>query len=118
MRTSLLALLLAASGFAVHADDAMPADASSQAQAEEAVPVQAGQADQAAAKAGENRHDCLTQTGSRLKRRDRDGCISAPGQVITREDIDRSGAVDTADAVRRLTTRGTVRRGAASAGNP
>jgi len=46
--------------------------------------------------------DCLTETGSRIKRSPEQPCISAPGQVLSREDLDRTGAVNTADAVRKL----------------
>lgn len=50
-------------------------------------------------KAGVN---CLTETGSRIKRSAEQPCISAPGQVITRDDINRTGAIDTAEALRKL----------------
>lgn len=46
--------------------------------------------------------NCLQETGSRIKRDANQPCIGAAGQVITREQLDRSGAVTTADAMRRL----------------
>ncbi len=49
-----------------------------------------------------NAENCLTQTGSHLQRDAEHPCINAPGQVITREQIDRSGAATTADALRKL----------------
>lgn len=52
---------------------------------------------------------CLRQTGSHLRsvtpkaHGDRAvECASEPGRVYTREDIDRTGAISTADALRRL----------------
>lgn len=51
--------------------------------------------------AREQRPDCLKETGSRVKPKEGE-CIEAPGQVLTREDIDRTGSVDTADAIRKL----------------
>lgn len=64
--------------------------------------------------------DCLQQTGSRIvaaenahtDRRQtrgpsrantsRKGCAAGPGRVYTREDIERTGAIDMADALRQL----------------
>lgn len=54
---------------------------------------------------------CVRESGTRLKKRDKKGCTGAPGTSYSRADIDRTGAVDTADAVRKLSTSGTVRRG-------
>ena len=52
---------------------------------------------------------CLRQTGSHLRsftakpHNERAvECANAPGRVYTREDIDRTGAINTADAIRRL----------------
>lgn len=49
-------------------------------------------------------HNCLRQTGSRVARSERSGrkCISAHGRVYSREDIQRTGSPDLADALRRL----------------
>lgn len=50
-----------------------------------------------------NRH-CLRHTGSRITARDQDGkrCIAANGRVYTRDDIERTGEIDLATALRRL----------------
>ncbi|HLS83777.1 MAG TPA: hypothetical protein VK016_03845 [Arenimonas sp.] len=105
MKTYSLALLLAAAAFAAHAEEPAQATAPAE-QRQDTVVIEGDQA----AKADEDSR-CLTQTGTRLRHRDSKGCVSAPGQAFTREDIDRTGAVDTADAVRRLTVQGTVRGG-------
>lgn len=48
--------------------------------------------------------NCLQSTGSRLIRADRNGrkCAIAPGRAYDRSDLDRTGAGDLADALRRL----------------
>lgn len=61
-------------------------------------PVEANPA--AAKKAPRDERHCLKETGSRLKR-PKDECVPAPGQVITREEIEQSGATDAGEAVRR-----------------
>lgn len=55
-----------------------------------------------------NRH-CLQQTGSRITearnaraQRSERSCVLAAGRVYSRADIDSTGAVDLADALRRL----------------
>lgn len=46
---------------------------------------------------------CLRETGTRIQRRDRkDQCVNANGRSYTREDLDRTGDVNLADALRRL----------------
>ena len=45
---------------------------------------------------------CIRETGTRLRKRDRNGCTGAPGQSYSRDEIDRTGATDTGDAIRRL----------------
>ena len=51
-------------------------------------------------------HHCLRHTGSMIRARDRAGvgkrCIPASGRVWTREDLDRTGRIDVADALRTL----------------
>ncbi|PZO08493.1 MAG: hypothetical protein DCF27_08500 [Lysobacteraceae bacterium] len=54
---------------------------------------------------------CVRETGTRIDKRDKNGCTGAPGESYSREDINRSGAIDTADAIRKLSPRATVRRG-------
>lgn len=46
---------------------------------------------------------CIRHTGTRLKVRDKNGCIAtAPGRSYSRDDIERTGETDVADALRRL----------------
>lgn len=44
---------------------------------------------------------CLLETGTRIKVPDGE-CVAAGGRVLTREDLERSGAQTVGDAVRRL----------------
>jgi hypothetical protein len=53
------------------------------------------------ASAAEPQPNCLQSTGSRIQSDAERPCISAPGQVITREQLDRTGAATTAEAVRK-----------------
>jgi len=62
-----------------------------------------------AERAAANERFCLRETGSRITasrdartRGERDACINAGGRVYTREEIERTGAVDLQDALRRL----------------
>ncbi len=45
---------------------------------------------------------CLQHTGSRIKRDPAQPCLPAAGEVYTREDLDRTGAITTSDALRKL----------------
>lgn len=45
---------------------------------------------------------CLRETGSHIARNENRPCAGGPGETYTREDIDRTGATTTADALRRL----------------
>jgi len=54
---------------------------------------------------------CVRESGTLIDKRDKNGCTGAPGQSYSREDIDRTGAIDTGDAIRKLSPRATVRRG-------
>lgn len=49
--------------------------------------------------------NCLQDTGSRIQRSGSSGqaCIKAPGTVVTREQIEHSGAMTLSDALRRTT---------------
>ena len=53
---------------------------------------------------------CVRDTGTRLAARDDDGCTALPGESYDRDDIDRTGTVDTADAIRKLSPSATIRR--------
>lgn len=44
---------------------------------------------------------CLKDTGTRITPKD-GHCVNAPGQVISHEDIERSGATNAAEALRDL----------------
>lgn len=65
--------------------------------------------DGTSARALDDRH-CLRYTGSRIQpRAQKDGkdgsaCTMAAGRSYTRDDLDRTGEVDLADALRRLDT--------------
>ena len=56
------------------------------------------------AKAEVDDRNCLKHTGSRLIRADSKGrkCANATGRSYSKEDIDRTGAFDLHDAIRRL----------------
>ena len=72
--------------------------ASAGAAAEEA----AGQpADEPRAEQRESSH-CLKETGSRIKPSEDQPCINAAGRAYTREEIERTGATTTAEALRKL----------------
>lgn len=45
---------------------------------------------------------CLKETGSRIKPTEDQPCINAAGRAYTREDIERTGATTTAEALRKL----------------
>ena len=48
--------------------------------------------------------NCLKETGSRVIRADSKGrkCAIGPGRSYTKDDIDRTGSIDLADALRKL----------------
>lgn len=107
MKRLALTLLLGLSAFAVNAQSPAPAEIA-------AAPVAAEESTVITPPAETERlHDngCVRETGTKLKRRDKRGCTGAPGESYSRAQIDRTGAVDTADAIRKLSTSGTVRRG-------
>lgn len=66
--------------------------------------AQSASRDQAARNEVTDRN-CLKETGSRLAPRpDNKGrkCVNASGRAYSREDLDRTGAIDLSDALRRL----------------
>lgn len=93
------AALLMLSGFAVQAAQP-PATAASG-----SVDPAAQSPDQAKPD-GDKPRPCL-QTGSRLPSRDH--CVNAAGQVVTREELDATGAMTMGDALRRTVPSATVR---------
>ena len=46
--------------------------------------------------------NCITQTGSRLKSRDKNGCNGLPGRSYTKADLELTGATTVAEALQRL----------------
>ncbi|HEU0152658.1 MAG TPA: hypothetical protein VFQ84_04865 [Arenimonas sp.] len=120
MKRTVLSLLLALSAFAVSAQaaPAPSADAASPAPVAEAAPPAdaapsvdaatpadpaAPEADALAAKA--DARNCIRDTGTRIKRRDRDGCNGQPGESYTGEELRRTGASNPAEALRLLSPR-------------
>ena len=61
------------------------------------------------ADAADDDRRCLSATGSRIRDDGRD-CRALPGDSYDRDDIDRTGAIDTADAIRKLSPSATIRR--------
>ena len=101
LATALLALTYAAS-----AQTAAPAPAEADPQTTNTAPAEASDKQD---KADANKDDladrnCLKHTGSRLIRADSRGrkCANATGRSYSKEDIDRTGAFDLQDALRRL----------------
>ena len=105
MKRLALSTLLAALAFTASAQAQVDAPAP-------AVEPQVTVADAAAADATQqatprelNDRNCLKHTGTRITPRpDRNGrkCANVVGRVYNRDDLDRTGAVDLADALRRL----------------
>lgn len=60
--------------------------------------------DLAESEATHDRH-CLRDTGTRIKRRDRRGCTPGIGESYTGEELRRTGATSTAEALRLLSPR-------------
>lgn len=50
-------------------------------------------------------NNCLRYTGTRIQQRDKNGkpvCNPVPGRAYSKQDIDRTGEIDLADALRKL----------------
>jgi hypothetical protein len=45
---------------------------------------------------------CLRETGTRIKRRDGDGCLASPGRSYSRDELQRTGALTLGEALHRL----------------
>lgn len=91
-----LVVTLIAATFAIGAHAQVPA-----ADANKDQPTQADVVITGAHKPAPDRN-CLKQTGSLIVRREKEACINAAGRSYSREDIDRTGARDLADALQRL----------------
>lgn len=50
----------------------------------------------------EVKRNCIRDTGTRIARRDKDGCNGLPGRSYSQNDIRRTGEVNVADALQRL----------------
>lgn len=46
--------------------------------------------------------DCVSETGTRIKRKDKKGCNGLAGRSYDNDDISRTGATDIGDALRML----------------
>lgn len=53
---------------------------------------------------------CVRDTGTRIKHRGHRECLAVNGRSYSRDDIDRTGAVDLADALQRLDPSISMRR--------
>lgn len=63
--------------------------------------VAAADADETTRAAPRDAH-CLRETGTRIKRRDKNGCISAFGRAYTRDELERTGHNDLGSALSTL----------------
>jgi len=91
--------------FAASAQTAAPAPPTDPQTADPASTETSAKQDKADAKKDELAdRNCLQYTGSRLIRADSKGrkCANATGRSYSKEDIDRTGALDLRDAIRRL----------------
>jgi hypothetical protein len=50
------------------------------------------------------RQHCIRDTGSRIERKD-DGCSNQPGSSYSQDELQNTGRIDTADALRQLDPR-------------
>lgn len=101
-----LSLVLALAAFAAQAQT--PAAEPAVSPAEPEVIEVRGPADEAVAAADETTRaaprdaHCLRETGTRIKRRDKNGCISAFGRAYTRDELERTGHNDLGSALSTL----------------
>lgn len=132
MNRTVLTLLLALSPLALHAQSPAPTDpslenarpatatpatdagiapgtegATERGTATEAVAEAATSTETEAEPVADAAHDrrCLRDTGTRIQRRDRAGCNHAIGESYTGEELRRTGATTTAEALRLLSPR-------------
>lgn len=54
--------------------------------------------------------NCVTETGSRIKAKDKNGCNGLPGRSYDKDDIDRTGALTIGEALQRLDPSIQIRR--------
>lgn len=100
MNRIVISLFLSAFALGANAQTQTPApapDAAVQTQnASTEVTVITGDADHS------NDRHCLRETGSHIANKHKKTCVSANGSSYSREDIDRTGTTDLADALRHL----------------
>lgn len=104
MKHAAIAVLIGLSALAVQAQPPATAPEAAQSARAEATVITADDAARPDPR-------CVRDTGTRLANRDDKGCTGAPGDSYSREDIERTGATNTADALRKLSPRATVSRG-------
>ena len=104
LTAALLSLAFAASAQTAAPTAADPTTPQTAAAPAETTDEASANQNKAAAKDEAADRNCLKHTGSRLIRADSKGrkCAVATGRAYNRDDIDRTGAVDLRDAIRRL----------------
>ncbi|MDQ3618418.1 MAG: hypothetical protein M3374_06895 [Pseudomonadota bacterium] len=100
MKRLLIASLLGAFAFAASAQNTTTTDAQAQVETESAV---ANLDTEANVRLDADRN-CIRYTGSRIVPRKMDGkdCVIATGRAYSRKDIERTGEIDIANALRKL----------------
>lgn len=95
MKRLLIASLLGAIAFSASAQYATPTQVDPKTKAKIAADAQTNK---------DAQRNCLRYTGTRIpaSKLGSKGCVMANGRVYSREDIDRTGEVDIADALRKL----------------
>lgn len=101
-----IALVLGLSTLSVQAQSDVPAPQPATAEADGSLVIRDDASVRPALDTG-----CIRETGTRLHKRDKKGCTGAPGRSYSREEIDRSGATDTGEAIRRLSPSASLYRG-------
>jgi hypothetical protein len=112
MTPTLIAACLLATTFAVSAQSAPATSSATPSDLQVAAQADLGQADAAASNvpgdkvAEQTPYNCLQYTGSRIRTADRKtgkpACAQGPGRSYGRDDLDRTGQVDIAEALRHL----------------
>ncbi|MFD0740503.1 hypothetical protein ACFQZQ_14560 [Lysobacter koreensis] len=102
--SALTAGLLAALAFPASAQYATQTQADAKAEAQVDTATTTTELDAKAQLKQDTHRNCLRYTGTRIpaSRLGDKGCVAANGRVYSREDINRTGEVDIADALRKL----------------
>ncbi|MFC3550224.1 hypothetical protein ACFOLC_04275 [Lysobacter cavernae] len=99
----LIAGLFGASAFAASAQSVVAVQAEAQAPTTATADANAPADAQKTKPAFDN--NCLRYTGTRIQQRDKNGkpvCNPGPGRAYSKQDLDRTGEIDVADALRKL----------------